>query len=195
MRVDRTTIATIVGAGALLAGGGTAFAQGDTAQRGERCEARLASAAERMGISAAELETQVKAKLTARVDAALAAGKIRPERAAKLKERIASWKPCAGAAAAKLKLRPHGMIGAAAAFLDLSKAELRAQLPGTSLAALATKQGKSVADLKAAMLAPAKARLAKRVESGRKSQERADKQLARLTKLVDRLVVKTFPAG
>ena len=98
------------------------------------------------------------AKLAARVDAALAAGRISAERAAKLKERIAQIELCKGA---KAKVARHGMLRAAADYLGLSAEELRAQLPGTSLAALAAKQGKSVERLKDAMLAPAKERLAK----------------------------------
>jgi hypothetical protein len=88
-----------------------------------------------------------------------------------------------------------GMLRAAAAYLGLTPSELRAQLRGTSLAALAQRQGKSVEGLKAAMLAPAKAKLAKAVESGRITQARADRMLAKLSALVDRLVAKTFPAG
>jgi len=86
------------------------------------------------------------------------------------------------------------MLRAAAGFLGLDRAQLRAQLAGTSLAALAQKQGKSTADLKTAMLAPANARLAKAVAAGHVSQARADQLLARLGTLADALISKTFPA-
>ncbi len=86
------------------------------------------------------------------------------------------------------------MLGAAARFLELDRKELRAQLPGTSLAALAAKQGKSVEALEQAMLARAKARLAKAVQAGRFSQARADRVLDRLERFVDRLAARTFPA-
>jgi hypothetical protein len=88
----------------------------------------------------------------------------------------------------------RGLLGSAADYLDLTRAELRAQLPGTSLATLTQNQGKTVAGLKAAMLAPAKARLARAAESGRITQARASKRLAKFENLVDRLVAKTFPA-
>jgi hypothetical protein len=86
------------------------------------------------------------------------------------------------------------MLAAAADYLGLTRAELRAQLPGMSLGALAARQGKGVAGLKMAMLAPAKARLARAVETGRITQVQASERLARLESLVDRLVAKTFPA-
>jgi hypothetical protein len=196
MRIDRNAVAALVGVGALLVSGGTALAQGDRGQNsGQRCEERLARAAEKRGVSVAELEAELKAKLIARVDAALAAGRIGPERAAKLKERISNGSICPGARAAKAKLASHGMLKAAADFLGLSKAELRQQLPGTSLGALAEEQGKSVADLKAAMLAPAKERLAKAVASKKLTQARADARLEAFGKLADKLIAKVFPAG
>ena len=81
----------------------------------------------------------------------------------------------------KARFVPRGMLRAAAArFLGLDREELRAQLPGTSLAALAEKQGKRVSALEAAMVAPASARLAKAAASGKITQARADAVLDRL---------------
>ena len=51
-----------------------------------------------------------------------------------------------------------------------------------------------MAGLKAAMLAPAEAKLAKAVEMNRISQERADRLLDRVDNRVDRIVARTFPA-
>jgi len=193
MRFDRTSMAALVGGAALLAGGGTALAAQGDGNRAARCDARLAKIAEKRGISVEQLKADVAARLNARVDAALAGGKISAERAARLKERISQGALCKGGVV-KVKLARKGALRSAAEYLGLSGQELRAQLPGTSLAALAQKQGKSVEGLKAAMIAPAKARLAKAVESGRITQARADQALERLAKLVDRLVAKTFPA-
>ena len=81
----------------------------------------------------------------------------------------------------------------AARFLDLDRQELRAQLPGTSLAALAEKQGKSVASLEAAMVAPAKARLAKAVANEKLTQARADAVLDKLESAADRLAEARVP--
>jgi hypothetical protein len=197
MRLDRTVLGALAGAAALVAGGGSALAgpAGDSSQREARCDERLARIAERRGVSVAELEAQIKARMTARVEKALQAGRIDAARAARLIERIAKADLCnAGARIAKTHHAKHGMLRAAAAYLGLTKAELRAQLPGTSLAALAQKQGKSVEGLETAMLAPAKAKLAKAVDAGRIPQVRADRILDRLEALAERLVRKTFPA-
>ena len=168
--------------------------------RAARCEARLAKIAEKRGVSVAQLEADIKARLTARVDAALKAGRISPERAAKLKARIAQSKLCR-APSANAQSPGRGLLGLGALelkavtdYLDLSPAQLFAQLPGTSLAALAEKQGKSVAGLEKAILAPAKARLAKAVQSGQFSQASADQALERLEAIVARIVEFTFPA-
>lgn len=198
MKLDRTILGALAAAAVLVAGGGTALAgqAEDGSQREARCDERLARIAERRGVSVAELEMQIKATLTARVEKALQAGRIDAERAAMLKERIAGADLCqAGAKVAKARHAKRGMLRAAAGYLGLTNAELRAQLPGTSLAALAQKQGKSVEGLESAMLAPAKERLAKAVEAGRIPQARADQILDRLEAIVERLVQKTFPAG
>jgi hypothetical protein len=193
MRFDRTAVAAAVGAAALLAGGGTALAGGGDGDRSSRCEERLARIAERRGVTVAELEAQVKARLLARVDAAEKAGRITSEQAARLRQRIADASLCPRAPGV-VRHGARGMLAAAADFLGLTRAELRAQLPGPSLAALAKKQGKSVDALKAAMLAPAKERLAKAVAAGVLTQARADQALEHLGRLVDRLVAKTFPS-
>ena len=193
MRANRYLAAAATGAVALLIGGGAAFAGQSAEDKGARCEARLAKIAEKQGVTVAEVEARVKERLTARVDAALQSGRINAERAALLKERIAEGSLCKGHAL-RAKLGRHRLLAAAAQFLGLDRAELRAALPGTSLGALAEKQGKSVAELKAAMLAPARAKLAKAVEMNRISQERADRLLDRLENRVDRIVARTFPA-
>lgn len=195
MKLNRHAIAGVAGAAALLGGGGAALAAGPgDGDLGARCEALVAKIAEKRGVSVEQLQTDIKAKLTARVDAALAAGWISAGQAAALKERIAEGALCKRAGAVKVRVARHGALQAAADYLGLSRQQLRAQLPGTSLAAIAAKTpGKSVAGLKAAMLAPAKERLAKAVALGRVAPARADQVLDRLEQLVDKLVAKTFP--
>jgi hypothetical protein len=79
--------------------------------------------------------------------------------------------------------------GAAATYLGLTSAELRAELrKGLSLAQIATARGKTVSGLVAAIVAPAKERLAKAVAAKRLTQQRADDVLERLTDRVERLV-------
>ena len=194
MRTNRYIAAASTGAVALLLGGGAAFAGQSAEDKNARCDARVAKIAEKQGLTVAEVEAKVQARLAARVNAALQAGRIAPERAAMLKERIAEGSLCQRGHAFKAQLGRHRLLAAAAEFLGLDRAELKAALPGTSLSALAVKQGKSVAALKAAMLAPVKAKLAKAVEMNRISQERADRLLDRLESRVDRIVARTFPA-
>jgi hypothetical protein len=192
--MNRTTVAALAGTAALVAGGGTALAGPGNGDRSSRCAELVAKIAESRGVSVAELEAQVKARLLARIDAAERSGRISSELAARLRERVANGSLCAGVRHGNVHIGVRGMLAAAADFLGLSKAQLRAQLPGTSLAALAEEQGKSVEDLKAAMLQPARNRLAKAVAAGRITQVRADQALTRLERLVDRLVHRTFPA-
>jgi hypothetical protein len=177
----------------LLVGGGAALAAAGDGDRAARCEERLAQAAERRGVSVEQLQADIKARLLARIDAAEKSGRISSERAARLRGRIADANLCGARRHVQARIAGRGMLTAAAKFLGLDRAELRAQLPGNSLAELAQKQGKSVSDLKVAMVATAKARLAKAVADGRITQTRANLAAERLDKIAERLANKVFP--
>ncbi len=192
MRPNRIAVGALAVSAMLVVGGGAALAASGDRDRGARCEARLAKIAERRGVSVEQLKANIEARLLARVDAAEKAGRISPERATKLRERISAGQLCGARHHAKARVAAHGMLKAAADFLGLDREELREQLPGTSLAGLAEKQGKSVAALEAAMVAPAKARLANAVAKGTITQARADMALDRLERLADRLASKEF---
>lgn len=195
MRLHRSVAAALAGAGALLVGGGTALAQSDDGDRAARCQNRLERIAERQGISVAELEAKLKARALARIAAKKDAGRISAERAAALEAKVAAAKPCARAIAPRVKLAiGRGMLRAAAAYLELDRPQLRAALPGTSLAALAASRGKSVDGLLAAMVAPGKEKLERAVANGRLTRERADQALAKLEQRAERLAQKVFPA-
>jgi hypothetical protein len=194
MKINRYGLGAIVGAGALLVGGGTALARGGD-HGGPRCEALLAKVAEKRGVSVEQLTADIEARMLARIDAAEKAGRLSPERAARLRERVSEGNLCRAVAKhRRAHVVPRGMLCSAADFLGLDRAELRAQLPGTSLASLAQKQGKSVEALTAAMVAPAEQRLANLVASRRITQARADAALARLQALAQRLASRVFPA-
>lgn len=194
MRLNRYTVGAFAATATLLVGGGAALASaGSKDERGARCEARLARIAEQRGISVEQLTAEVEARLLGRIDAAENAGRISSERAAKLRERVAAASICGARHHAVARIAARGMLRAAAAFLALDRQELRSQLPGTSLAALAEKQGKSVSALEAAMVAPAKARLARAVANGRVTQARADAALARIEQAAGRLAAHVFP--
>lgn len=195
MRLNRHTVGALAATATLVVGGaGAALASSGDGDRGARCAERLAKAAEKRGVTVEQLTADVKARLLARIDAAEKAGRISEQRAAKLRERVESAEPCAGRKHAPARLAFGGMLKAAADFLRLDRAQLRAQLPGTSLAALAQKQGKSPVELEAAMVAPGKARLATAVANGKLSQARADRAAAKLERLADRLANKVFPS-
>ena len=191
-RVDRRAVGALVGAVALLAGGGAALAASG-GDHSARCDQRLERIAERRGVSVDQLRADVGARLLARIDAAEASGRLSSERASALRRRISDGSLCA-ARHVRAGIAVRGMLRAAAGFLGLDRQELREQLPGDSLASLAAKQGKSEADLEAAMLATAKARLATAVANGKVSEARADAILARLERIVERLATKEFPA-
>jgi hypothetical protein len=192
-RLDRRAVGALVGAVALLAGGGAALGASAGGDHSARCDQRLARIAERRGVSVEQLEASIQARLLARIDAAEKSGRISGERAAKLRERVSDGSLCA-TRHVRARITIRGMLRAAAGFLGLDRQELRAELPGDSLASLAAKQGKSKADLEAAMLAPAKARLAKAVASGKLAHARADALLERLAHVAERLATKEFPA-
>jgi hypothetical protein len=192
MKINRYAAAGLVGAGALLIGGGVAVAGPGDGDRGARCEDRLAKVAKERGVSVEQLQADIKAKLLARIDAAEKAGRLSSERAANLRERVSDGNLCQGARHAKMRIAARGMMRAAAEFLGLDRDEFRAQLPGSSLADLAKKQGKSVDALTAAMVAPGKERLAKAVASGRISQARADEISEKLELRAAKLAAKTF---
>jgi hypothetical protein len=168
MRRTRTTIGAVAVSAVLVVGGGAAVAAAASPDRAARCGARL----------------------QARIDAAEKSGRISAERADRLRERVDSLCDMHPRA----RIAAFGMLRAAAGFLGLDRVGLRAQLPGTSLATLAERQGKSVAALEAAMIAPAKARLEQAVASGKITQARADRALERLETLAGRLATKVFPS-
>ena len=95
-----------------------------------------------------------------------------------------------------LAIASCGGLGGApvASYLGLSQAELRTQLrSGKSLAQVATAQGKTVAGLKAAILADAKQKLDQAVADGRLTAAQAQQRLADLTSHIDEIVNATGP--
>jgi hypothetical protein len=192
------TAAALLAACASLAVGATAASAADKPSLVDQVAARL-------GVTPEQLRAAFKATLTARIDAAVAAGRLTPEQAAKLKQRIADAKGIGlGARQAfgkhrkalvqRIGARGRG-LGAAAAYLGLTREQLRTELrSGKSLAQIATAKGKTTSGLVTAMLAPAKERLAKAVTAKRLTQQRADEILKRLTERLTQAVQRTRPA-
>jgi hypothetical protein len=86
---------------------------------------------------------------------------------------------------------PAVTVNQAARFLGLNRRELRTQVEGKSLNALATELGKDPAALKAAILARFDARLDRMVASNRVTQARADAVLAKLSTRIDTALSRT----
>jgi hypothetical protein len=156
--------------------------------------------AARLGVTPEQLRSAFRATLVARVDAAVAAGRLTPEQGARLKDRIAKANGLGlGAVAGKRKAlgqklgKQLSAKGPVATYLGMTRAALVAELrKGQSLAQIATARGKSVDGLVTAMVAPLKARLAKAVENDRLTKQRADALLERITDHVERLVQRSW---
>jgi hypothetical protein len=175
----------IVGTGVALAavGGGAAYAaaQGTPAQESR---AIVEDVAQQLGIDSQKLTDALEQALENRVDEAVADGRLTEEQGAAMKERIRSGEaPLLGLRGGK-----HGMhhaggmaLAAAASYLGLTEAELRAELAdGQSLAEVARAEGKSVDGLVDALVAEAKAKLGEAVEDGRLTDAQRDAMLERL---------------
>jgi hypothetical protein len=156
--------------------------------------------AARLGVTPEQLRAAFRATLAARVDAAVAAGKLTPEQGTRLKERIAKANGLGlGAAAGKRKALGQKLgkrLGAkepVTTYLGMTREALVAELrKGQSLAQIAKARGKSVDGLVAAMVAPLKAHLAKAVENDRLTKQRADALLERITDRLERLVQRSW---
>ena len=192
------TVAALLAACASLALGATAASAAEKPSLVDQVAARL-------GVTPEQLRAAFRATLTARVDAAVAAGKLTPEQAAKLKQRIADTKGIGlGARQAFAKHRKALVqrigaksrgLGAAAAYLGLTREQLRTELKsGKSLAQIAAAKGKPMSGLVTAMLVPVKERLAKAVAAKRLTQARADQLLERLSDRLEQRVQRTRPA-
>jgi Arc/MetJ-type ribon-helix-helix transcriptional regulator len=194
---SRKTLTIAVAALALVGGGGAAIAaaQGSSSSG----QSFLDSVARHLGISSQKLEDATKAAAVDQVDAALKAGKITQAQADELKARIQSgeFPPFAGPLFGP-RFGPFHRGGpplfgeklsAAADYLGLTQAELRAKLnDGRTLANIAKARGKSVDGLKQAILDEAKKKLDQLVEDGELARAEADAMLARMKSHIDDLV-------
>jgi hypothetical protein len=156
----------------------------------------LTQIAQAQGKSVSGLQDVIYASAKKRLDQAVANGRLT---AAQEQTLLATLKSHLDDIVTRTGRPPHGpgapRFGAAAAkYLGLTEAQLRAQLrSGKTLAQVATAQGKSVDGLKAAILADAKSRLDQAVSAGKLTAAQAKTILAALTSHVDRLVNRTGP--
>jgi polyhydroxyalkanoate synthesis regulator phasin len=178
----------IAGTVAALAVGGTGAGIAATklgSNPSAESKAVVDDAAKQLGVQPSALSSALKKALTARVDAAVADGRLTKEQGAELKARIASddfplfGPPGMGGG----HFGHHGGPGldAAAKYLGLTEAKLRTELEsGKTLAQVAKAQDKSVDGLIAALKADAKQKLDAAVKAGRLTQAQETRMLADL---------------
>jgi hypothetical protein len=178
----------VAGTVAALAVGGTGAGIAATKLGGSpsaESKAVVNDAAKQLGVQPAQLTDAIKKALSARVDAAVAAGRLTKAQGAEMKARIASDNfPLFGPQAfdgGHFGHRGGPGLDAAAKYLGLTEAKLQAQLEsGKTLAQVATAQNKTVDGLIAALKADAKQKLDSAVKAGRLSQAQETQILADL---------------
>jgi hypothetical protein len=199
-RSRMTKAAVAAGAALALAVGGTALAAGGDGSTGP--SAFLDSVAKHLGISSEKLQDATRAAAIDQVDARLKAGTITQAQADEMKQRIESGDGLGlgglfmGRGHGHGPGGPAGHLDDAAAYLGLTAAELRTKLQaGSTLAEVAKAEGKTVAGLKAALLASEKKELDAAVASGRLTQAQADEILADAGTRFDDMINGTMPQG
>jgi hypothetical protein len=189
-----------VAAGLLLAGASGAFAAGKLSSPKEESQAVIDDAAKRLGIAPAKLSDALKKALEARVDAAVADGRMTKAEGDALKARIEAGEVplFAGGRHHDGHGFGHGIaagLQAAATYIGITEAQLRTELQnGKTLAEVAKAHGKTVAGLVNAVVAEAKTKLDAAVKAGRLTQAEADATLAGLEQRITDFVNGRFPA-
>lgn len=192
MKNNRMKVAGATAAVAALVGGGAAIAA-DRLTPKQESDAVVADAAKQLGVDPAKLNAALKQALENRVDAAVAAGRITKAQGDEMKARIAAGEvPLIGVGPGH---GPHGPghhfadLDAAASYLGVTEAALRTSLnDGSTLADVAKEKGKSVAGLKAALVATAKADIAQAVKDGKLTEAQQTEILAGLSDRIDGLI-------
>lgn len=176
--VAGVAIVLVVGLGA--AG---AIAANGVLSPGEESKAIIDDAASQLGVEPDALSGALKQAMKNRIDAAVEAGQLNEEQGKELKERIDSNEvPLLGRGAhgdpgfhgsGAGRLGPGEAFAAAASYLGLTEAELRAQLEDQSLAEVAKEAGKSVSGLVDSMVAAAEKSIDQAVADGKLTKEQA----------------------
>src|SRR4051812_22205546 len=209
---------------AVAAGGGIAYAAATQTSPEQERKAFLADAANRLNTTPDKLEAALKEAAKARVDAAVADGRLTQDQGDTIKQRIdeGGGVPFLGRGGAPggpgrafgpggpggpgkgfgpggpghdHGHGPFGGLDAAASYLDLTEAKLFDQLrTGKTLADVAKLQGKSVDGLKAAIAADVKKHLDEEVQEKDLTQAQADKLQKELDSHLDDLVNGKRPA-
>lgn len=208
LAVGAAGLAVLAGSGgAYAAAAGTPQAAPKPADRAAEQKAFLDDVAKRLNVTREQLDAAVKGAAEARIDAAVAAGKLTKEQGEAAKKRLANGLPALGAPGVLGGKPGRGPAGpgfghrgfgfgfeGAADYLGLSEAQLREQLQdGKSLADVAKAQNKDVAGLKAALKAKATARLDEAVKDGHLTEAQKTKILAEIDDRLDDVINGTPP--
>jgi hypothetical protein len=184
-------------AGLAVAGGGAAYAATQLGTPQQENQAVVNDAAKQLGVEPSALSSALKKALENRVDDAVAAGRLTKAQGDELKQRIESGDVPLFAGPGAGFHHGGGMFGgldAAATYLGLTEAQLRAQLEsGKSLADVAKAQNKSADGLVQALVDSAQKKLDAAVSSGRLTRSQADSILAGLKSHVSDFVNGTGP--
>jgi len=172
----RTKVAAGAVAAAAVVGGGAAIAANELTPKQES-QALVNDVAKQLGVTPAKLSDAIEEALSDRVDAAVADGRLTRAQGDQLKAQIAAGNvPLLGLGPVG-HFRgggPGGHLDAAASYLGLTGAQLRAQLEsGKTLAEVAEAQGKTVDGLVAALVADEKKELDAAVKAGRLTEVQA----------------------
>jgi hypothetical protein len=210
-RRSRRRVVVAGAAVALLAGGGAAYAAKQVFNPKEERQAVLNDAAKRLGVTPQKLDTALKQALEARVDAAVAAGRITKAQGDQLKQRIESGQaPLFFYGGGGMRGRhefggpgdfggpggfrhggPGDVLGAAASYLGLTTAQLQEQrMAGKTLEQIAQARKKSVSGLKSAMTGAIKKQLDAAVTAGKLTKDQEQSILERTDALVQHLLTE-----
>lgn len=153
----------------------------------------LARVAEKLGVSEDDLRTAITETQQELIDEAVAEGRLTPEQAERLRQRIEEGGPLRppDRLHPRHRVRPVGMLvlHSAATVLDIEPQELLSELrQGNSLAEVAEAQGMSVEDFKAALLTQVQVKLDDLVAQDKLAQEQADRIFQDIEEYIDRIV-------
>ncbi len=169
-------------------------------------KAFLDDVAKRLNVTRDQLDAAIKGAAEARIDAAVAAGKLTKEQGDAVKKRLAAGAPLLGRGPIlgggprgghPDKIRGIGFgLREAADYLGLSMEQLHEQLrDGKSLADVAKAQNKSVDGLKAALKSALTAKLDQAVKDKHLTEAQKTKMLANVDARLDEIVNNTGPRG
>jgi hypothetical protein len=207
-RLRRRAAIGVVGLAALGGGGAAVAASQSGSSPVAQNQAIAADAAGQLGVSATALTAAIKTAMVDQIEAQVTAGTLRKAQATALEARLARADAPLFAMGGEADGRggfgharggPGGgpvSLDAAATYIGVSAADLRAQLAaGKTLAAIATAHGKTADGLKAALAAAAKTELDGAVTASNLTQAQEDRILAALPARLDNEINEADTGG